>query len=53
MNGSSKTIQIALTTEFSHKEQFRKNKQTEEIQHFFLFISREKDISFIYTNKNN
>lgn len=53
MNGSSKSIQITLTTDFPHKEQFSKNKQTEEIQHFFLFISREKDISFIYMNKNN
>lgn len=52
MNGSSKTIQIALTTEFAHKEQFRKNKQTEEIQHFFFIYQQGEGHKFhLYEQK--
>ena len=40
MNGCSKSIQLTLTTAFANKEQFLKNKQTEENRHFFIYQRR-------------
>lgn len=53
MNGCPRIIHPALTTGFANREEFYKDSQAEEIWWFFLVISKEKNIHFIYMNTSN
>lgn len=51
MKGCSRSIQLTLTTAFANKEQFLKNNQTEEIQHFFIYQQGGGRTSHLYEQK--